>query len=259
MKWCIVFLTGLFLFTGMCLVQANAETETVSISESAKGLDLQAVSELFKESESVEAFEQALNDPENGLNNLDLDENGEVDFIRVTEEVSDDMHILVLQAVLGDDEYQDVAVIEIEKTEDEYNMQIQGNEDLYGPDYYIVPVAVKVHTWPIVAWLYRPAYKPYVSVYRFGYYPKWWVVRRPLAHSVYVKRTVVWTGRAGFKFVRTGRIVHTRRVVYKPRSSVLVKRKVVHTPHGTKVTKTTVTKKPGQPPVVKKKVVKKKR
>ena len=255
--WLILIMTGLLLVA--VGVHAEDQAEEASVSESAEGLDLQAVSELFKESESVEAFEQALNDPDNGINNLDLDENDEVDFVRVTEEVQDGMHILVLQAVLGEDEVQDVAIIEVEKTDDAYNMQVQGNEVLYGPDYYVVPAVVHVHTWPIISWLYRPVYKPYVSVYRFGYYPKWWRVYRPLTRPLYVKRTVVWTGRAGFKFVRTSRIVHTRRIVYRPRTSTLVHKKVVHTPRGTKVTTTKVHKKPGHKPVVTKKTVKKKR
>ena len=39
-----------------------------------------AVAELFKDSKDLEAFEKALNDSEVGINNLDLDEDGEVDF-----------------------------------------------------------------------------------------------------------------------------------------------------------------------------------
>ncbi len=57
-------------------------TVVAPTSEAAEGLDLKAVSELFKDSENLEEFEKALNDPEVGINNLDLDENGEVDFIR---------------------------------------------------------------------------------------------------------------------------------------------------------------------------------
>ena len=40
-------------------------------SDAATGLDLYAVAELFKDSENLEKFEQALNDPARGLNNLD--------------------------------------------------------------------------------------------------------------------------------------------------------------------------------------------
>ena len=35
---------------------------------------------MFKESESIEDFEQALNSESNGVNNLDLDGDGEIDF-----------------------------------------------------------------------------------------------------------------------------------------------------------------------------------
>ena len=48
-----------------------------------------------------------------------LDE--EVDFIRVVEEVSGETHLVVLQVPMGEDDYQDVATIEIEK-DDEGNV-----------------------------------------------------------------------------------------------------------------------------------------
>ena len=42
-------------------------------TETGEDLDLYAVIDLFKESESIEDFEQALNGESNGVNNLDLD------------------------------------------------------------------------------------------------------------------------------------------------------------------------------------------
>ncbi|MBN2103496.1 hypothetical protein JW835_05585 [bacterium] len=223
-----LILCGTFIF-------AEDSTTVTAISDSSEGLDLQAVSELFKESESLEAFEKSLNDPEVGINNLDLDENGEVDYIRVLEEVNEDAHIIILQASLGEDEYQDVAVIEVEKDGDDYTMQVVGNEDIYGPDYYIMPSVVHVKTWPIIAFITRPGYKPYRSVYRFGVYPKWWKPFHPVARAAYRNRLVVYHKRAGFRITRTGRVRVTTRVKYRPASSVLVKRKVVRTPHGTRV------------------------
>jgi hypothetical protein len=89
-------------------------------------LDLQAVAELFKDAKDLEEFEKSLNDLEIGVNNLDLDDNGEVDFIRVMEEASDDVHVIVLQVPLGKNEFQDVATIEVEKNgEEDYDMQIR--------------------------------------------------------------------------------------------------------------------------------------
>jgi hypothetical protein len=247
---------AMWLLLGSCTYFVSAE-ETTTItpaSEAAEGLDLQAVCELFKESENLEVFEKSLNDPVVGVNNLDLDENGEVDFIRVVEDVTDDAHIIILQATLGEEEFQDVATIEIEKTGEDYDMQIQGNEDLYSDDYYVEPADVHIHTWPIVIGIYGPIYHPYRSIYYFGFYPKWWKPYRPVVRPVYHTRVRVYTRRGAFKFTRTRRVRVVTRVRYKSRSSVLVKKKVVRTPSGTKVV--TKVKKPGQKPVVKKKVVK---
>lgn len=249
----IILSTSLLFLAGTTLFSAQEDTTLTAVSEVAEDLDLNAVSELFKDSENLEAFEKKLNDPEIGINNLDLDENEEIDFIRVVEEVSDDAHMIILQACLGDDEFQDVATIEVEKTDEDYSMQVQGNEDLYGADYYVVPAHVQIHTWPIITWMYRPVYHPYLSKYRFGFYPHSWKVRRPVARNIYLNRTVIYTRRAGFKFTRVGRVT---RIKYNPRSSVMVKRKVVRTPSGTKVI--TKTKKPGQKPIVKKKTIKRK-
>lgn len=255
-QWFITSIIVLLLPVSFCLVSAQEEvTDGSTNPEAAEGLDLQAVSELFKESENLEEFEKSLNDPEVGINNLDLDENGEVDFIRVVEEVTDDAHVIILQASLGEDEFQDVATIEVEKTDEDYSMQVHGNEELYGVDYYVVPTHVRIRTWPIITWIYRPAYIPYRSKYRFGYYPRWWRPRRPVARRIYLTRAGRYSRRAAFKFTRVGRVT---RVKYRPRSSTLAKRRVVRTPSGKRVI-TKTTKKPGQKPVVKRRVVKKKK
>ena len=228
------------------LVSAQETAVVTPASEAAEGLDLQAVGELFKDAENLEEFEKALNDPETGVNNMDLDDNGEVDYIRVVEEVYDDTHIIILQVGLGEDEYQDVATIEVEKSgDDEYNMQVHGNEDIYGEDYYVAPSVVHIHTWPIITWMYRPAYRPYVSVYRFGYYPRWWKRRAPVRVTVYNTRLVRYRAKPTFVYTRKGRIRHVSRIKYKPRSSVLVKKTVVRTPRG-KVVRTKTVRKPAQ-------------
>lgn len=240
MKYPIVFLSTLFC---LCTLPAmgSAFQEEVTVvaptSEAAEGLDLQAVAELFKDAETVEGFERALNDPETGVNNLDLDENGEVDYIRVVEQVSDDTHLIILQAALAENEFQDVATIEVEKNDDDYNLQVRGNEEIYGSNYYVQPTVVHVHTWPIITWIYRPAYRPYRSAFYFGFYPRWWRPYRPVSVTVYRTRTVRFTSRRTFAVSRTTHVRTVTRVKYQPRSSTLVKKKTVKT---TTVKKTTV-------------------
>ena len=231
MKTNIVKFAVLLLLMGFGCLFAQEETVITAASEAAEGLDLEAVAELFREAEDLESFEQALNDPETGINNLDLDENGKVDFIRVVEEMADDTHVIVLQVPLGEDEYQDVATIEIEKTGDEaVNMQVHGNEDLYGPDYYVAPTVVHMHTWPIIRRIYGPGYRPYRSIYYWGHYPRWWKPYRPVTVHVYRTRTVKYRPRTRFMVTRTPRVTTVHKVTYKPRRSVLVRKKVVVKP-----------------------------
>ena len=212
----------------------------------------------FKDSESLETFEKALNDPEVGINNLDLDENGEVDFIRVVEQVTDDTHVIILQVQLAENEFQDVATIAVEKNGNQYNMQVQGDEVIYGVDTYLAPTHVHIHTWPIITWLYRPHYRPYRSVYYFGVYPRWWRPYRPVKINVYRTRTVKFTTRTTFSVTKTSRVKSITKVNYKPRTSTLVTKttKVKRTAGGKtttvkKVVKKTTTKKTGKTTVEK--------
>lgn len=204
-------------------------------SEAAEGLDLAAVGELFKNSKDIEEFEAGLNDPKKGINNLDLDENGEVDFIRVLDEANGDTHVLVLQVPLGENEYQDVATVEIDKGDsDDYNFQLHGNADIYGPNYYVIPANVHVRTWPIVTWIYRPAYRPYISPFSYRVYPAWYRPFRPVSVTVYRTRSVNYVGRSTFNVARTTRVTSVSRTRYTSRSSSLVRKRTT-----TSVTRTT--------------------
>ena len=216
----------LLIVSHVVYAQENITIVTPS-TEVAEGLDLYAVAEIFKDSENLEEFEQALNDPELGINNLDLDRDGYVDYIRVVEQVNDHTHVIILQVPLGEDEFQDVATIEIEKTGyDNYNMQVRGNEVIYGVDYYVAPAYVHIHRWPIITWIYRPFYRPYRSVFYFGYYPHWWHRYHPVTVHVYHSHTARYSRRANFHVTRVNRVTTVHEVNYKSRNSPRVEKNV---------------------------------
>lgn len=224
-------IAALLLFGIMVLmIEGSADAQRnlpkgSAASYAAGGLDLQAVGELFKETATLEEFEKALNDPEVGVNNLDLDENGEVDYIRVVEQVSGNTHLIILQVCLTENEYQDVAFIEVEKNdEDTYNMQVHGDEEIYGVDYYVVPAEVHLHVWPIITWIYQPVYRPYRSRFYFGFYPRWWRPYRPVSVQIYRTRTIRLTNRATFTVSRTSRVQWGTKIHYQSHSSKLVKK-----------------------------------
>src|SRR5262245_49824571 len=60
---------------------ANDSTELLGLP--GDNLDLYAVLTLFQKSKTIEAFEKSLNDEKTGINNLDLNLDKKVDFIKV--------------------------------------------------------------------------------------------------------------------------------------------------------------------------------
>jgi hypothetical protein len=201
------------------------EAEITPTTEAGENLDLVAVLDLFQDSENLEEFEKALNTEENGINNIDLDEDGEVDYIRVMEQSNENTRVIVLQAMLGENEYQDVATIEVEKKgEEDVTLQAVGNEELYGENYCVEPVEetsttttttiVHVYTWPVVRVIFLPGYRMWRSPWRWGLWPGWWRPWRPLPIATYRARHV---RRSGFRITRRRRVRTSH--FYKPRSS----------------------------------------
>jgi len=95
---------------------------------------------LFKKSSSLEEFERLLNEAENNVNNLDLNGDGDIDYIVVNAMKEGDTHAIVLSTYLNEKEQQDIAVIGIEKVGPESaKLQIEGDRDLYADNTIIEP------------------------------------------------------------------------------------------------------------------------
>lgn len=190
----------LIALSAVAYVMCNDASEEGKTGKAGDHLDLFAVLNLVEKSSSPEALEQSLNNKNAGINNLDLNEDGETDYIRVTDKVAEGAHVLILQVPLASGETQDVAVIEISKTGDqEASLQIVGDEDLYGKDFIVEPKSVEneaalivattavvnVWSWPLVAFVYSPTYVVWESPYYYGYYPVWWEPWPVVAYEVY--------------------------------------------------------------------------
>ncbi len=168
-------------------------------------LNLYAVMDIFRESETLESFEKTLNDPEQVINNLDLNNDKYVDYLIVKDYVDGNVHNIVLSVALNNNEYQDVAVFIVEQfTDGSVQIQLIGDEALYGKNYIIEPnysetpnpgykgntsnpANVKVITttyyqvaaWPTVRYIYQPTYVVWHSPWYYGYYPVYWSPWRP--------------------------------------------------------------------------------
>jgi len=175
-------------------------------------LDLYAVLDLFQKSKTIEDFEKSLNKKETKINNLDLNLDKKVDFIKVVTKKDGNAFTFVLQVNVSEKETQDVAVILVNKDKSgKVSLQIVGDEDLYGKNYVIEPktksdsvtanpayvgsepvtvnvpatTTVVVESAPIVQYVYSPAYVPYYPPYHYGYYPPYFAAFTVLAVGIY--------------------------------------------------------------------------
>ncbi len=167
-------LMGLLLTAGLSVYADQTITVTANDSDISANLDLKAVATIFGEAKDLEQFEEELNNPEARISNLDLNGDGEVDYIRVIETEQDNNHLVVLQAVLAKDIYQDVASIYVEKdpATQQVTVQIVGDDYIYGPNYVIEPVYVTVPV--IYDWFWGTHWVAWHSPYYWGYYPHYW-------------------------------------------------------------------------------------
>ncbi|MFK7786487.1 MAG: hypothetical protein AB8B56_15305 [Crocinitomicaceae bacterium] len=256
--------TSLTLFAALIGAFSFAQ-EVESTGLEGDNLDLNGVLELFKESDDVEDFEKKLNTESNGVNNLDLNEDGEVDYIRVVDHADSNAHSLALQVPVNETESQDVAVIEMEEVEeDKVNLQVIGDSELYGEEYMVEPadeknanIVVNVNTWRPIRHIYGPRYVAYRSPYRWRAYPSsyrpWrrvsWAVYRPRVvryQRPYYRRASVRRCNRASGFYRTRR-VHSP-VFYKSSKSATV----IRTNRAVGVQKATTVKKTNGGTVVKK-------
>jgi hypothetical protein len=230
----------------LTLAVANLQAQEMADSTGLPGdhFSLQGALELFKKAQSPEDFESLLNQEENHVNNLDLNGDGDIDYVRVIDNQDEDAHAIVLQAIVAKDEFQDIAVIEIEKDGDESAiLQIIGDEDIYGENVIVEPfeeedgddgkgprmteetvrIVVNVWGWPSVRFVYAPGYRVWVSPWYWGYYPRAWRPWRPHPFRVFWPRTTRY--HMHYHVVGVHRVTHAHRV-YTPvrRTSVKVTR-----------------------------------
>ena len=94
--------------------QIKAQDQSDSTGLPGDNFSLEGALNLFKQASSPEDFEKMLNTESNHVNNLDLNEDGDIDYIRVISKMEQDVHAFILQVPISESENQDIAVIELE-------------------------------------------------------------------------------------------------------------------------------------------------
>jgi hypothetical protein len=219
-------------------VYAQQDSDVEETGLPGDNFSLEGALELFKKSSSPEEYEKLLNTQDNHVNNLDLNEDGDIDYIQVINVQEKDAHVFILRVPVSEKENQDIATIHLEKTgKDEANVQIVGDEEIFGEELILEPsdeesastemkkgpytpvleddiIVVNVWAWPCVRFVYAPGYRPWVSPWRWRYYPTWWKPWRPFGWNVWRPYRVHYH-RPTIRVVPTHRLTRAHGI-YKP-------------------------------------------
>lgn len=141
-------------------------------------LDLNAVAAAYAESRSTREFEQILNSSRYMINNLDLNRDGWVDYLRVIETRQGYYHAYLIQSCIAHGLFQDVATLVAERRSNALYVEVIGDPYLYGYNYIVRPVFVK--TPPMWDLYGRPNYAVWSSPYYYGYYPSYYTSPQPV-------------------------------------------------------------------------------
>lgn len=279
----------IFGLLGISSIQAQNNPDGESRGLPGDNFDLEGALQMFKDAASPQDFEKAINTEANHVNNLDLDGDGDIDYVRVISKMDKNIHVFILQVPISSTENQDIAVIELEKEGNEKAIiQIIGDEDIYGEqiivepdgggddkafesygnnnilrgpnlnlDYYTRPIVVNVWLWPSVRFVHAPMYRLWVSPWRWHSYPGWWKPWKPFGFNVWHPYRSNY--HRSFVVVHTHRVRHAHTIYTPYRSSSAA----VRNRHGASIrnyrvtrSRTTITGPKGNSATIKKTTVK---
>ncbi|MDB5135703.1 MAG: hypothetical protein JWP37_2306 [Mucilaginibacter sp.] len=170
MKKILLGITLIFLAAGCS--QNPPQQNSVTIENNAPaGFDVNKLAQLVKTSTDPQTLEKAINDPNNHINNLDLDKDGNIDYLKVEE--PDKNRLNVVDDVSAADSVT-VARINIQPNQDNNtaDLNVQGNPDYAGPNNYYHS-SFSLTDMLLLSYFMRP-HMYYMPMYHYGYYPSYY-------------------------------------------------------------------------------------
>lgn len=202
-----------FVILATCLLSlplfSQIQSEPTALGLPGDNLNLYAVLDVFQKSKTLEEFERVLNSRDSNINNLDLNNDNVIDYIEVVSYKEGNSYSIVLRVAINRYEYQDVAVIGVNKNSyGRIIVQIIGDEELYGENYIVEPYYSETRNpgyagnenviinnydngilyadyWPIIIRIYSPTFRIYISPWHWGYYPSYWSPWTPVFYHDY--------------------------------------------------------------------------
>lgn len=168
--------------------QSSTRTATDTTIQTAgdlgDSLDLSRLPSLVKQAKDGQELEEILNT--SGVNNIDLNQDGKIDYLNV-EEIRENGAQGFILFTNENNERVDVARIDITKTQSTADVAVSGNPQYYGNQQVVYRDSFPLGQILLAAWLFdlaRPRY--YHPPYYYGSYPKYYRSYRPvLSRSLY--------------------------------------------------------------------------
>jgi len=178
-KLIIVALSALTIGFGSCNTTPTATAQNrVTISQPAPsdinvesanvpGFNVGEFANLLKTTKDPNAIEQAINAPNNTINNLDLNGDGNIDYVKVVEGANNTLTVIDETSAT-----QSVTVATLTVNQQTQTMQVAGNQAYCG-DNYMYSTHYTLGDYLFMSYLFHP-HPYYVPMYHYGYYPRYY-------------------------------------------------------------------------------------
>lgn len=162
---------GLMVVAASCSQNPPQQNNVTIQSSAPAGFDVNKLAQLVKTSTDPQTLEKAINNPNNHINNLDLDKDGNIDYLKVEEPAQNQLNVV---DEVSDADSVTVARIHIEPNQanNTANLNIQGNPTYVGYDNYYHS-SFTFTDFLLLSYLMRP-HPYYMPMYHYGYYPSYY-------------------------------------------------------------------------------------
>lgn len=170
---------GLMVVAASCSQNPPQQNNVTIQSSAPAGFDVNELAQLVKTSTDPQTLEKAVNNPNNHINNLDLDKDGNVDYLKVEEPAQNRLTVV---DDLSDADSVTVARINIEpdQANNTANLNVYGNPAYAGYNNYYHS-SFGFTDFLLLSYLMRPhAY--YMPMYHYGYYPSYYTRVRTITN-----------------------------------------------------------------------------
>jgi hypothetical protein len=173
----IIFAIAISIVALGCSNQPQQNNVTIE-NNTTSGFDVNKLGQFVKNSTDPATLEKAINNPSNQINNLDLDKDGNIDYLKVTEPGKNELAVV---DDISNNESVTVATIKVNPVDNnQADLNIQGNPNYVGDNYYYHS-HFSFTDFLLLSYLMRP-HPYYVPMYHYGHYPSYYSRTRTVTH-----------------------------------------------------------------------------